>query len=106
MAAYPPARAWRCARVRSRWFSAVALLAERAPGRPHVLRDRALGHLRAGHQGAEALVEGVDVLAGQISRKAHQRGAHFPDGQLALVVADDPVVDRGVADDLGQALLL
>src|SRR5205823_364334 len=93
-------------RGRTARVSALALLAERALARPHVLRDRALGHLRAGHQRAEAGVEGVDVLASQVAGQAHQRGPHLADRQLALLVAEHVVEQRRAADDLGEALLL
>src|SRR4051812_19791796 len=73
---------------------------------PHVLRDRALGHLRPGGEGGQPRVERVDLLAGDRARQLHQRGAQLLERHLAVVVADEELAHVRRADDFGQPALL
>ena len=63
------------------------------------------GMRRAAH-GAHPAAEGVDLGGREVARQLHDVGAELAQRDLALVVADDDVVDRGVADDPGDLLLL
>src|SRR3954468_22308860 len=86
--------------------SAAADLAPDARHRP-AAGPRAAGHrhLRAAERG-HPLAEGVDLAGGEVAGQLHHVRRQLAQRDLALVVADDDVVDRGVADDAGDLLLL
>src|SRR3954465_1650286 len=69
--------------------------------------QRAAGdrHPRSAERG-HALAEGVDLAGGDVARQLHHVRRELAQRHLALVVTDDDVVDRGVADDPRDLLLL
>ena len=69
--------------------------------------QRAAGHRHAAAaQRAHPPAERVDLGGGEVAGQLHDVAAELAQRDLALVVADDDVVDRGVADDAGDLLLL
>src|SRR6202007_1658308 len=75
-------------------------------GHPGGSRHRALGHLQLGGQCGEPGGELRDGLTLYIARQLHDLLVQLPDRDLSLAIADLEVVDRHLAGDPRDPLLL